>query len=121
MMQQMMGNPAMMPQASAGASQATAGDTGNPMAGMMQQMMSNPDMMRQSMQMATQMFGNGGMAGAGYGAPFGSPATATGADPASATMQQMGQPQTPASNPMAAMMQQMMGNPAMMQQSRQMA
>lgn len=91
------------------------------MAAMMQQMMSNPEMMQQSMAMAQQMFGQG------------TPAAATGTPPATETPaaqaappvnpfaamfggQAAATPQT-GTNPYAAMVQQMMGNPAMMQQS----
>jgi ubiquilin len=90
--------------------QSPAGQT-NPMAAMMQQMMSNPAMMQQSMQMASQMFG--AQQGAqGYGAPA-IPAVETPALPPA-------QPQ-PNADPFAQMMQTMMSNPAMMQQSMQMA
>merc|ERR1712187_488056 len=76
----------------------------NPMNNMMQQMMSNPAMMQQSMAMAQQMFGGG----AGYGS----------ADvPQLATNQEQAASPSPAPNPMAGMMQQMMNNPAMMQHS----
>jgi ubiquilin len=90
--------------------QNQAGQT-NPMAAMMQQMMSNPAMMQQSMQMASQMYG--GQQGAqGLGAPA-MPAVQPPAQPPA-------QPQ-PNADPFAQMMQQMMSNPAMMQQSMQMA
>jgi len=105
MMQQMMGNPAMMQQPTHAAQQAamppqqivqpdaaTAGMNTNPMAAMMQQMMSNPAMMQQSMQMAQQM----GMGG--YGAQ--QPLVPT---PAST-------PSDLNANPYATMMQQMMNN-----------
>lgn len=75
----------------------------NPMAAMMQQMMSNPAMMQQSMQMAQNM---GGQQGAGSVPPASVPPAPLAGGSA---------------DPMAAMMQQMMSNPALMQQSMQMA
>lgn len=153
MMQQMMRNPDQMQQAMS-LSQELAGGTGsvalsnnvsdeaanstrapttspgNPMAQMMQQMMSNPALMQQSMTMAQQMFG-GGEGYAGQGAPTGAEGTTNAAaSPASANpmasmMQQlMGNPaqmQLAAPNPMAASMQQMMSNPDQMQQIMQMS
>jgi len=103
----------------------------NPMATMMQQMMSNPAMMQQSMAMAQQMFGQGA------GAPTPSAgATATEAPDAEMPVTQAAPPTNPfaamlagqttsttqtETNPMATIMQQMMSNPAMLQQSMTMA
>lgn len=97
----------------------------NPMAAMMQQLMSNPAMMQQSMQLAQQMQMGSQMGTGGYGEPAAPPQADTANSAAVnpfAAMMAGGAPQTGAStNPMAAMMQQMMSNPALMQQSMQMA
>jgi hypothetical protein len=98
----------------------------NPMQDMMQQMMQNPAMMQQSMQMAQQMFGGGGMGmGMQPTAPVGettAPPTFTpqAVTPNSYPNSMFGGIQPAAggngqTNPFAAMMQQMMANPSMMQ------
>mmetsp|Transcript_99393 Transcript_99393/g.173575 ORF Transcript_99393/g.173575 Transcript_99393/m.173575 type:complete len:558 (+) Transcript_99393:91-1764(+) len=115
----------------------TAGGAGaNPMATMMQQMMSNPAMMQQSMAMAQQMFGQGAPGAAATATPAATEAPAAEAPAAGAPAAQAAPPMNPfaamlggqtaaspqtGTNPMAAMMQQMMSNPAMMQQSMAMA
>mmetsp|Transcript_94318 Transcript_94318/g.166465 ORF Transcript_94318/g.166465 Transcript_94318/m.166465 type:complete len:549 (-) Transcript_94318:77-1723(-) len=108
----------------------------NPMATMMQQMMSNPAMMQQSMAMAQQMFGQGAPGAAATATPAATEAPAAEAPAAGAPAAQAAPPMNPfaamlggqtaaspqtGTNPMAAMMQQMMSNPAMMQQSMAMA
>mmetsp|Transcript_33585 Transcript_33585/g.61188 ORF Transcript_33585/g.61188 Transcript_33585/m.61188 type:complete len:519 (+) Transcript_33585:87-1643(+) len=98
----------------------TAGGAGaNPMATMMQQMMSNPAMMQQSMAMAQQMFGQGRSA-QGADAPVAQAAPPMNPFAAMLGGQTTATPQAD-TNPMANMMQQMMNNPAMMQQSMAMA
>mmetsp|Transcript_157483 Transcript_157483/g.290101 ORF Transcript_157483/g.290101 Transcript_157483/m.290101 type:complete len:664 (+) Transcript_157483:121-2112(+) len=115
----------------------TAGGAGaNPMATMMQQMMSNPAMMQQSMAMAQQMFGQGAPGAAATATPAATEAPAAEAPAAGAPAAQAAPPMNPfaamlggqtaaspqtGTNPMAAMMQQMMQNPQLMQQSMQMA
>jgi ubiquilin len=94
----------MQPPATTGAQPGVAPGA-NPMQNMMQQMMQNPAMMQQSMQMAQQMFGGSGGMGMGT-----QPTTPIG-----------GSDIAPGGNPMQDTMQQMMQNPAMMQQSMQMA
>jgi len=92
MMQQMM-NPAQ--QQTAGTAPGAVGTptpAANPMAAMMQQMMSDPAQMQQIMAMRQQLTGGGGMP-AGGAAGYAAPAA----------------PTAPAANPMAAMMQQLMG------------
>mmetsp|Transcript_33587 Transcript_33587/g.61192 ORF Transcript_33587/g.61192 Transcript_33587/m.61192 type:complete len:510 (+) Transcript_33587:87-1616(+) len=91
----------------------------NPMATMMQQMMSNPAMMQQSMAMAQQMFGQGRSA-QGADAPVAQAAPPMNPFAAMLGGQTTATPQAD-TNPMANMMQQMMNNPAMMQQSMAMA
>mmetsp|Transcript_43131 Transcript_43131/g.80945 ORF Transcript_43131/g.80945 Transcript_43131/m.80945 type:complete len:238 (+) Transcript_43131:2-715(+) len=103
---------------------------------MMQQMMSNPAMMQQSMAMAQQMFGQGAPGAAATATPAATEAPAAEAPAAGAPAAQAAPPMNPfaamlggqtaaspqtGTNPMAAMMQQMMSNPAMMQQSMAMA
>merc|ERR1719210_1045308 len=90
----------------------------NPMAAMMQQMMSNPDQMQQMMQLSQQLLGGGGGFGGGLGGGVGVPDPTGGAHRAAPTVPAApGAQVTPhAANPIAAMMQQMMDNPAQMQQ-----
>merc|ERR1719198_62572 len=84
--------------------------------------MSNPAMMQQSMQLVQNMNMNGGMlpmTGSQTAVP---PTPAPAANNPFAAMMAGGAPQAGTNaNPMAAMMQQMMSNPAMMQASMQMA
>jgi len=87
----------------------------------MQQMMQNPAMMQQSMQMAQQMFGGGSAGASAQTSPMMNPMAAmmqpTDAQSSNGVAPSPGEA---ASNPMQAMMQQMMQNPAMLQQSMQM-
>merc|ERR1712032_1699868 len=116
MMQQMMSDPAQMQQAlamsqsmfggTAGETQAPTAPTpaADPMATMMQQMTNDPARMHHMMNFSQQLFGSGTAAGLGQ-------------MPNSQTSQET----VPSANPMNAMMQQMVNNPALMQQSLAMA
>jgi len=129
MMQQMMNNPEMMQQsmqmmgqmsggqqnASPAGGMAAAAHSNPMMAAIMQQAAADPETMQQSMQMATQMMNDN---------PIDMQQSLETARQAAygQSVQQSPAPQLGnAANPFAAMMQQMMSNPAMMQQQSQMA
>lgn len=97
--------PAPAPVRSATPAAAAVQPGANPMASMMQQMLNDPAQMQQRMAMMQQLFG---------GSRGGADAAIVPAQPASIAA-------VPAANPMAAMMQQMIGNPAQMQQMMGMA